>query len=105
MEICQFKVYIQKVRIFLPHMDKMAELLRLRTVNPLRSARVGLSPIFSFFFFKQKTAYEMLRSLVGSEMCIRDRSSAIDKVIFSKLTSHLKHRTAGNTLFSYFVFF
>eukprot|EP00658_Telonema_sp_P-2_P084107 TRINITY_DN9250_c0_g1_i1.p1 TRINITY_DN9250_c0_g1~~TRINITY_DN9250_c0_g1_i1.p1 ORF type:complete len:278 (+),score=59.33 TRINITY_DN9250_c0_g1_i1:134-967(+) len=28
---------------------------------------------YSFFFFKQKTAYEMLRSLVGSEMCIRDR--------------------------------
>ena len=28
----------------------------------------------SFFFFKQKTAYEMLRSLVGSEMCIRDRN-------------------------------
>src|SRR5678815_1054485 len=26
-----------------------------------------------FFFFKQKTAYEMLRSLVGPEMCIRDR--------------------------------
>ena len=25
------------------------------------------------FFFKQKTAYEVLRSLVGSEMCIRDR--------------------------------
>ena len=24
-------------------------------------------------FVKQKTAYEMLRSLVGSEMCIRDR--------------------------------
>ena len=31
--------------------------------------------IFRFFFFKQKTAYEMLRSLVGSEMCIRDRSA------------------------------
>src|SRR5678815_1341128 len=29
-----------------------------------------------FFFFKQKTAYEMLRSLVGSEMCIRDRVRA-----------------------------
>eukprot|EP00658_Telonema_sp_P-2_P006904 TRINITY_DN12594_c0_g1_i4.p3 TRINITY_DN12594_c0_g1~~TRINITY_DN12594_c0_g1_i4.p3 ORF type:complete len:105 (+),score=34.40 TRINITY_DN12594_c0_g1_i4:67-381(+) len=28
---------------------------------------------YFFFFFKQKTAYEMLRSLVGSEMCIRDR--------------------------------
>ncbi len=26
------------------------------------------------FFFKQKTAYEMLRSLVGSERCIRDGS-------------------------------
>ena len=25
-----------------------------------------------FFFVKQKTAYEMLRSLGGSEMCIRD---------------------------------
>eukprot|EP00831_Metopus_contortus_P061960 TRINITY_DN53897_c0_g1_i1.p2 TRINITY_DN53897_c0_g1~~TRINITY_DN53897_c0_g1_i1.p2 ORF type:complete len:129 (-),score=26.92 TRINITY_DN53897_c0_g1_i1:169-555(-) len=25
------------------------------------------------FFFKQKTAYEMQRGLVGSEMCIRDR--------------------------------
>ena len=26
------------------------------------------------FFFKQKTAYEIRLSLVGSEMCIRDRS-------------------------------
>ena len=32
--------------------------------------------LWVFFFFKQKTAYEMLRSLVGSEMCIRDRSGA-----------------------------
>eukprot|EP01017_Pseudomicrothorax_dubius_P049218 TRINITY_DN9117_c0_g1_i6.p1 TRINITY_DN9117_c0_g1~~TRINITY_DN9117_c0_g1_i6.p1 ORF type:complete len:156 (+),score=53.60 TRINITY_DN9117_c0_g1_i6:19-486(+) len=32
----------------------------------------------TFFFFKQKTAYEMLRSLVGSEMCIRDRPNTID---------------------------
>ena len=30
-----------------------------------------------FFFFKQKTAYEMLRSLVGSEMCIRDRLGGV----------------------------
>ncbi len=27
---------------------------------------------FLFFFFKQKTAYEIRLSLVGSEMCIRD---------------------------------
>ena len=31
------------------------------------------------FFFKQKTAYEMLRSLVGSEMCIRDRYEAAEQ--------------------------
>eukprot|EP00658_Telonema_sp_P-2_P001349 TRINITY_DN10506_c0_g1_i3.p1 TRINITY_DN10506_c0_g1~~TRINITY_DN10506_c0_g1_i3.p1 ORF type:complete len:163 (-),score=33.09 TRINITY_DN10506_c0_g1_i3:266-754(-) len=30
-----------------------------------------------FFFFKQKTAYEMLRSLVGSEMCIRDSGNVL----------------------------
>src|SRR5450756_2964539 len=28
-----------------------------------------------FFFFKQKTAYEIMPSLVGSEMCIRDSGS------------------------------
>ena len=32
-----------------------------------------------FFFFKQKTAYEVLRSLVGSEMCIRDRRESAMK--------------------------
>ncbi len=32
---------------------------------------------YKFFFFKQKTAYEMLRSLVGSEMCIRDRTTGV----------------------------
>src|SRR5665254_19660 len=31
------------------------------------------SMVSMIFFFKQKTAYEMLRRLVGSEMCIRDR--------------------------------
>ena len=30
-----------------------------------------------FVFFKQKTAYDMLRSLVGSEMCIRDSRYAL----------------------------
>ena len=32
----------------------------------------SVGQLLVFFFFKQKTAYEMLRSLVGSEMCIRD---------------------------------
>ena len=31
-----------------------------------------------FFFFKQKTAYEIGVRLVGSEMCIRDRYCALD---------------------------
>eukprot|EP00831_Metopus_contortus_P061156 TRINITY_DN53010_c0_g1_i1.p1 TRINITY_DN53010_c0_g1~~TRINITY_DN53010_c0_g1_i1.p1 ORF type:complete len:191 (+),score=47.27 TRINITY_DN53010_c0_g1_i1:47-619(+) len=31
-----------------------------------------------FFFFKQKTAYEMQRGLVGSEMCIRDSSTTME---------------------------
>src|SRR5665648_1187905 len=30
-----------------------------------------------FFFFKQKTAYEIMPSLVGSEMCIRDRTTDV----------------------------
>eukprot|EP00831_Metopus_contortus_P074778 TRINITY_DN68333_c0_g1_i1.p2 TRINITY_DN68333_c0_g1~~TRINITY_DN68333_c0_g1_i1.p2 ORF type:complete len:115 (-),score=34.88 TRINITY_DN68333_c0_g1_i1:32-376(-) len=32
-----------------------------------------------FFFFKQKTAYEMQRGLVGSEMCIRD---SLEEILF-----------------------
>ena len=33
---------------------------------------IGVSKMIDFFF-KQKTAYEILSGLVGSEMCIRDR--------------------------------
>ncbi len=29
------------------------------------------------FFFKQKTAYEIASCLVGSEMCIRDRTTRV----------------------------
>jgi len=32
---------------------------------------------FVFFFFKQKTAYEIMPSLVGSEMCIRDSNIVV----------------------------
>ena len=32
----------------------------------------------SFFFFKQKTAYEIGVRLVGSEMCIRDSLKSMD---------------------------
>ncbi len=33
--------------------------------------------ILFFFFFKQKTAYEIGVRLVGSEMCIRDRTTGV----------------------------
>ena len=32
------------------------------------------------FVIKQKTAYEMLRSLVGSEMCIGDRLNIVNRL-------------------------
>src|SRR5674536_407467 len=44
--------------------------------------------VWYFFFFKQKTAYEMLRSLVGSEMCIRDRG-VDDRPLERRLQAHL----------------
>ena len=37
-----------------------------------------------FFFFKQKTAYEIMPSLVGSEMCIRDRALGYPAKPFEK---------------------
>src|SRR5450756_1532093 len=38
--------------------------------------------VFPFFFFKQKTAYEIMPSLVGSEMCIRDSYMVLPKYQF-----------------------
>ena len=42
-----------------------------------------------FFFVRRKTAYEMLRRLVGSEMCIRVRyiGQAVD--VGSRIRQHL----------------
>ncbi len=37
--------------------------------------------VCSFFFFKQKTAYELLIGLVGSEMCIRDRTTRVSNPV------------------------
>ncbi len=33
------------------------------------------------FFFKQKTAYEISLGLVGSEMCIRDRTTGVSNPV------------------------
>ena len=45
-----------------------------------------------FFFVKQKTAYEMLRSLVGSEMCIRDSYGGAAAKRFHKTSCGKKAR-------------
>eukprot|EP00831_Metopus_contortus_P081074 TRINITY_DN8445_c0_g1_i1.p1 TRINITY_DN8445_c0_g1~~TRINITY_DN8445_c0_g1_i1.p1 ORF type:complete len:159 (+),score=34.91 TRINITY_DN8445_c0_g1_i1:63-539(+) len=52
-----------------------------------------------FFFFKQKTAYEMQRGLVGSEMCIRDRCQLILPLLFF-LSLVLLYHILQNTLFA-----
>ena len=41
----------------------------VRMYNKKHIINIVISPVF----FKQKTAYEIMPSLVGSEMCIRDR--------------------------------
>ena len=49
------------------------------------------------FFFKQKTAYEMLRSLVGSEMCIRDRGNVLTCTIDCLMSSIGSFATGAST--------
>ena len=53
-----------------------------------------------FFFFKQKTAYEISLGLVGSEMCIRDRFKSTPRDGHPLFTSYIKaalaHKAAGN---------
>ncbi len=41
-------------------------------VETVEKREIKRRMILLIFFFKQKAAYEMLRSLVGSEICIRD---------------------------------
>ena len=47
-------------------------------VQPLYCVRVVF--FVSFFFFKQKRAYEFRFSLVGSEMCIEDRTRRMSNI-------------------------
>ena len=51
-----------------------------------------------FCFFKQKTAYEMLRSLVGSEMCIRDSLPSTRVVAISPMVTGMTPVFRRNTL-------
>ncbi len=53
--------------------------------------------IILFFFFKKKTAYEMSASLVGSEMCIRDRTTRVSVLV--NMTADVKvYSLRGDTV-------
>ena len=84
MEICQFKVYIQKYSLFFPDIDKMAEWLRRRTVNPLGSARVGSSPIFVVFLFGSMVKWIAIWSLNSAlKVEISEKKIVIFKTSFT----------------------
>src|SRR5660398_285970 len=50
-----------------------------------------------FFFFKQKTAYDTRLSLVGSEMCIRDRPRDAGDLGGSSIRGHSHPGTQRNS--------
>ena len=50
-----------------------------------------------FFFFKQKTAYEIRLSLVGSEMCIRDSKEGVVPLHTIRADIDFAHVTAQTT--------
>ena len=54
---------------------------------------------FFFFFFKQKTAYEISACLVGSEMCIRDRLPPRQQEVFKmSRDEHLTYKEIATRL-------
>ncbi len=50
-------------------------------VYPVVSKKSSQCYMIFFFFFKQKTAYEISACLVGSEMCIRDRTTRVSNPV------------------------
>ena len=63
MEICQFKVNLQKDILVLVFIVKMAEWLKRCTVSPLGCARVGPNPIFVVFLIGSVVKWIEIRSL------------------------------------------
>ena len=51
--------------------------------------------VFLFFFFKQKTAYEIGVRLVGSEMCIRDRCQRSSRRLISSQAVLISNATCS----------
>ena len=73
--------------IVLPMVHEFVQPLVLPAVPAVSLSRFRRAPsavLGEFlFFFKQKTAYEIMPSLVGSEMCIRDRSTSVFIIFLS----------------------
>src|SRR5450756_878304 len=59
-----------ELRFLIYVMLEMPKLVKEQISEPVQYLRFMMEKIF---FFKQKTAYEFMPSIVGSEMCIRDR--------------------------------
>ena len=73
-EICNLHIKYQKIFPFnMPQYSLLFTLLFAKQSIRLPSDQIAPQ----VFFFKQKTAYEIMPSLVGSEMCIRDRSGKV----------------------------
>ena len=86
MEICRFKVYIQKDSLVTSFMDKIAEWLRRWTVNPMLSARMGSKPIFVVFLIGSTVQWIAICSL-----------NSVIRVQISEKTGILK--TSATTFF------
>src|SRR5450756_2231566 len=71
---------------------------------------IGLTPdithatVPQFFFVKQKTAYEIMPRLVGSEMCIRDRHEVASAFgVQDQLRIHARTAGENKTLYDPYV--
>ena len=64
---------------------------KVKTAFEIMPSLVG-SELCFFFFFKQKTAYEIGVRLVGSEMCIRDRYCQRSRLHRPGQQPDLRHR-------------
>ena len=87
--LCFHQKYIR-----IPYNDRLLQVHDLLHVDYLLSFLT-----LQFFFFKQKTAYEMLRSLVGSEMCIRDSPLAAHRQTARRAYHARQLRAAGTAGF------
>ncbi len=58
-------------------MSDMMSVCVVYNMRDFNMIRLLVKMVSFFFFFKQKTAYEIGVRLVGSEMCIRDRTTRV----------------------------